>query len=59
MGLSLILTRAGLGARLAEAGRQFTRETYSWSVIEQKYQALLAMVAIGKSVAKGEDNGEA
>ena len=46
MGLSLILTRAGLGARLAEAGRQFTQETYSWSTIEQKYRTLLPMVTI-------------
>jgi glycosyltransferase involved in cell wall biosynthesis len=49
LGLSLMLTREGIGDRLAEAGRRFARENYSWSIIEQKYQALLPMVTIGDS----------
>jgi len=49
LGLSLMLTRGGIGDRLAEAGRRFARENYSWSIIEQKYQALLPMVTIGDS----------
>jgi len=47
LGLSLLLTRPGLGKRLAEAGRRFAQKTYSWSAVEQKYQALLSMVTIG------------
>jgi glycosyltransferase involved in cell wall biosynthesis len=45
LGLSLMLTREGIGDRLAEAGRRFARKNYGWSVIEQKYRALLGMMA--------------
>ncbi len=45
MGLSLLLSRVGLGVRLAKAGQKFAQETYRWDIIEERYQTLLSMVA--------------